>query len=118
MAKIAARPERGTKAPEPRVILTAEETEALTAIGWRAPKVGTCLTWKPEPRLRQNSCKADVAYLMMEIGLQSGPMTVAQIAKVWTQTGNNPRPLAGVLQQTANRMGRIIRQEGGMIVTV
>ena len=101
--------------PIARVTLTPEQSAAMAAAGWKAPRVDATYAATPEPRQRQNACKGGAAYRVALTVLQGSPMHAADLAALWIAAGNQPRPLNGVLQQLANRAGRKVRQDGAIL---
>lgn len=101
--------------PIARVTLTPEQSAAMAAAGWKAPRVDATYAATPEPRQRQNACKGGAAYRVALTILQGSPMHAADLAALWIAAGNQPRPLNGVLQQIANRSGRKVRQDGAIL---
>lgn len=116
-AAAAKRQQRATKAaPAARVKLTAPQAAAMAALAWKAPAVNAANAWKPEARTRANNCAADAAYTAALALLKAqGALAVGDLAQVWHGCALKPRAIAAVAQQLANRAGRTVQQEGGIL---
>ncbi len=105
-----AKPARQPAAP--RVSLTDEAREAFAAMGWTAPKVTAHSVTQPERRERQNKCKGAAAYTVAVAVLQNGPLPLGDLARLWLASGNQPKAIAAIAQQIANRAGVAVIQTG------
>jgi hypothetical protein len=114
------RQERPTrKAPPARVALTPAEAAALQCVGWQPPTVDANHTAKPQPRTRQNRCKGAAAYDAAAAVLNAGQsLKVSELAALWIASGGEAKPLNAIMQQVANRAGRVIQQNGATIAAV
>lgn len=107
------------KEPTPRVKVTAAEAQALEAMGWKAPLIDAAHTSKPQDRSRQNACQGASVYDACSAVLRAGhTLTVPQLATLWWAEIGSRTTLQAIMQQVANRAGRIIQQDGATISAV
>ena len=103
-------PTKTRAAAAPRVSLTDEARAAFEAMGWKAPKVTAQHRTEPQRRERLNACKGAAAYTVAVAVLQQGPLPLADLARLWLASGNEPKQIGAIAQQIANRAGVAVIQ--------
>jgi hypothetical protein len=101
-----------------RVELTAEAAELFKQLGWGVPYVDASATVEPQNRQRFNNCKGAPAYAVALTFLETGPMTLTDLARLWLATGLPAKQPCQIAQQLANRAGRPILQTGDQLQLV
>jgi hypothetical protein len=106
-------------AASPRVTLTAEAAATFAAMGWNAPRVDHTHTWKHNAeQTRFNECKGSRPYTVAVQLLQSGPLTLETLGRIWLRNGNEPAKLNAIAKQLANRAGCPVQQIGDRLQLV
>lgn len=107
------------RTPTPRVKVTADEAQALEAMGWKAPFIDAAHTSKPQDRTRLNACQGSNVYDACAAVFCAGhTLTVPQLATLWEAEIGTTTTLQAIMQQIANRAGRVIQQQGNTIGAV
>jgi hypothetical protein len=101
-----------------RIPLSVAAKVAADSLGWKAPFVQGVKTIRPQDRDRFNITNLSPMYDMLgRLILVEGSVTFATIAELYANAyaEGNPSKFGYILQQVANRMGKLLDVEAGRV---